>query len=252
MGVSTKIEWCDHTFNPWWGCTKVSPGCDYCYASNSSKRYGYSVWGKDAPRRFLSDAHWDEARKWNASAERSGTPARVFCGSMCDVMEERRDLADQRAKLYELIPETRWLNWLLLTKRPQNFRKFLPAVWLQSPLANVWGMATVELNVFRWRIRALAETPFVLRGLSCEPLLEDLDLRDYLASGLIHWVIAGGESGSSARGTDLACFRSLRDQCRKAGVAFFLKQITERGKKIHFTLWPEDLQVREWPLTTWK
>lgn len=224
MGATTEISWTDATFNPWWGCVNVSPACDHCYAETFSKRTGNAVWGKDAPRRFMGDKYWDGPVKWNAVAERAGKRTRVFCGSMCDVMEDRADLKPHRERLYELIQRTPWLDWLLLTKRPQNYRRFLPAAWLEKPRANVWGMTTVEANAYRWRIDALSETPFAVRGLSCEPLLENLRIEQQLQTGLIHWVIAGGESGPGARPMHPEWAQGLRDQCRAPGVAYLFKQ----------------------------
>jgi protein gp37 len=240
MGSNSSIEWTHHTFNTHWGCTKVSPACDNCYAEAFSKRVGFSdtgskfpIWGKDAERRFFGDKHWAEPLKWNRAAEKAGERKRVFCGSMCDVMEDREDLFAPRRRLYNLIEATPHLDWLLLTKRPQNFRRFLPNEWLADPRPNVWGMTTVEGSSYRWRASALAETPFVVRGLSCEPLLEDINLRQLLYTGLIHVVIAGAESGHGARRMDLNWVRSLRNQCGAAGAAFFFKQdADDRGHKI--------------------
>lgn len=224
MGATTEISWTDATFNPWWGCVNVSPACDHCYAETFSKRTGNTVWGKDAPRRLMSDKYWEGPAKWNSIAERAGRRTRVFCGSMCDVMEDRADLQPHRERLYELIQRTPWLDWLLLTKRPQNYRRFLPATWIEKPQPNVWGMTTVEANAYRWRIDALAETPFVVRGLSCEPLLEDLRIEQQLQTGLIHWVIVGGESGPGARPMHPAWAQRLREQSKSSGVAYLFKQ----------------------------
>ena len=92
MAETTAIEWTDATINFWHGCTKVGPPCDHCYAETWAKRTGNSVWGADAPRRFFGDKHWNEPRKWNARAQREGRTHRVFCASMADVFEDRRDL----------------------------------------------------------------------------------------------------------------------------------------------------------------
>ena len=88
MAEHSTIEWTDHTFNPWWGCTKVSPACDHCYAGVWAKRTGHGVWGARAPRRFLSDATWERPLRWDRVAVRSGRRMRVFCASMADVFEE--------------------------------------------------------------------------------------------------------------------------------------------------------------------
>src|SRR5262245_40013414 len=131
MAEQTAIAWCHATFNPWWGCVEVSPGCDNCYARDLAKIYGPRVWGKDAPRRFFGPKHWQEPLRWNAKAEAAGERRRVFCASMADVFEERDDqigrfLAAERFKLWNLIAATPWLDWLLLTKRPAGMRRLLP------------------------------------------------------------------------------------------------------------------------------
>lgn len=251
MGENTGIEWCHHTFNPWWGCTKVSPACDHCYAETLARRFGYSetgkhfpIWGKDAERRTMSDAYWLEPLKWNRASKRAGERRTVFCGSMCDVMEDHSPafpadawLPELRQRLYLLIEATPHLDWLLLTKRPQNFRRFLPQSWLRSPLPNVWLMTTVESQEYAWRAVELLRTPAAVRGLSCEPLLGPLDLvphlfmpdphgspADLIPHGALHWVIAGGESGPGARPSHPDWFRLLRDQCERSDTPFFFKQ----------------------------
>src|SRR5262245_42917072 len=115
MGHQSSIEWTDHTFNPWWGCTKVSPGCTYCYAETLSTRYGHTIWGPRAERRLFGDKHWQEPLKWNNTAEQIGKPARVFCASMADVFEDNHTLDLERERLWLLIGETPWLHWQLLT-----------------------------------------------------------------------------------------------------------------------------------------
>ena len=90
MARDSRIEWTDHTFNPWWGCTKVSPACDHCYAETWAKRVGFDIWSTAKPRRFLSDVYWRQPHRWNAEAEQSGRRARVFCASMADVFEWKR------------------------------------------------------------------------------------------------------------------------------------------------------------------
>src|SRR5687767_4291955 len=114
MGQNTRIEWTHHTFNPWWGCVRVSPACKNCYADSWANRLGLELWGAKAPRRFFSDSHWAEPIRWNREAQRLGVRRRVFCASMGDVFEDRRDLDSARAKLWKLIDETSSLDWLLL------------------------------------------------------------------------------------------------------------------------------------------
>lgn len=126
MARNSAIEWTDHTFNPWWGCTKVSPACDHCYAEVWAKRTGHSVWGPKAPRRQLTDNYWNEPLRWERAAESSGRRPRVFCASMADVFEWDRDLDPQRDRLWALVERTPNLDWLLLTKRPHLARRLTP------------------------------------------------------------------------------------------------------------------------------
>src|SRR3972149_10760674 len=135
VGVSgkTRIAWCDATFNPWWGCMKVSPGCAHCYAETLAHRYGHDVWGPGGDRRFFGDRHWAEPMAWWRRAVRDGVRRRVFCGSMCDVFEDGPQLYGQRARLFELIEATPDLDWLLLTKRPENIERMTPDGLVLSP-----------------------------------------------------------------------------------------------------------------------
>lgn len=247
MGEKTAVPWCHHTFNPWWGCVERSPGCDNCYARRWATRCGFKVWGLDAPRRFFGDAYWNNPLKWNAKAQAAGERRRVFVGSMCDVMEDRRDLDPARSRLFGLVAQTEWLDWLFLTKLPQNYPRFLPELWLEKPRSNVWGLTTVESQKEVWRIEELSRVNFAVRGVSYEPALGPLDLTGYLCGhdcedfGLcqinpqppgkpdcayprIDWLIAGGESGPNARPSHPDWVRKARDQCQAAKVSFFFKQ----------------------------
>jgi hypothetical protein len=132
MGKETGIAWTDATFNPWWGCQRVSPGCEHCYAEAQAKRYGHAVWGPESTtaRRFFGDKHWNEPRKWNADARAKFEVRRVFCASMADVFEDNRDLDGWRDRLWDLIEATPSLNWQLLTKRPENIARLIRPAWL--------------------------------------------------------------------------------------------------------------------------
>lgn len=244
MGKTTGIKWTDHTFNPWWGCTKVSTGCKHCYAEGfATGRMGLPIWGQDAERRFFGDEHWKEPLRWNKAAAKTGTMARVFCASMADVFEDRPDLVEPRLRLFDLIRKTPWLRWLLLTKRPENMVRLAPPWWSHGWPENVDAGATTEDQASAdERIPHLLKVPARVRFLSVEPQVGPVDLRWCLSAseerilgtaGLhtgpgISWVIQGGESGSKPRPFDLAWARSLRDQCRAAGVPYFLKQIGAR------------------------
>ena len=222
MAQNSRIEWTHHTFNPWWGCTKVSPGCDHCYAETWARRTGHNVWGHRASRRELSDNYWRQPLIWDREARQQNQRARVFCASMADVFEWRADVRHLRDRLWWLIDSTPSLDWLLLTKRPHLVARLVPWRNAEWP-ANVWLGTTVESQ--RWlerRMPYVAELSAKTRFLSCEPLLGPIDIAQW--RGSIDWIIAGGESGCNARPSDPEWFRSLRDQCKTLGVPFHFKQ----------------------------
>lgn len=259
MGKNTSISWADHTFSPWWGCQKVSPGCERCYAETFAKRVGQKVWGGDVPRRVMSEKYWLQPHRWDIEAKRRRVRRRVFCASMADVFEDRRDLDLLRGKLWDLIETTSALDWLLLTKRPENIRHMIPEAWYRTPRPNVWYGTTVENQEYaEKRIPRLLEVPAAVRFLSCEPLLGPVELgpcmqtRDaFIKSGGIHWVICGGESGHRARPMDPAWALQLLQECQRTGTAFWMKQLggtrDKRGDLSHF---PKQLQVRQIPNQT--
>lgn len=261
MSANSPIEWTDHTFNPWWGCSRVSPGCENCYAEALSVRYGHRVWGpaRTTPRRLFGRQHWEEPLKWNAAAQQQGIRRRVFCASMADVFEAHAQLEEHRLQLWSLIERTTMLDWLLLTKRPDNIRSMIPPRWLTSPQPNVWFGTSVEDNRrAKERIGVLAEVPASVRFLSCEPLLE---LLPELPLTGIDWLIVGGESGPGAREMRREWALDLLAQCRTAGVAFFFKQtgtvlaasLGIYGKGGHdLTGVPSTLRVREFPVRSKK
>lgn len=229
MAKDSAIEWTHHTFNPWWGCVKVSPGCKHCYAETWAKRLGRLLWGPRAPRRQLSDAYWRQPFAWNEEARKGRTRNRVFCASMADVFEGRRDLDHLRARLWPIIEATTHLDWLLLTKRPENVAQLAP--WKDEWPDNVWLGTTAENQ--RWadkRLPILARIPARVRFVSCEPLLGPLSLQRWVDGARrgehfpIDWVIAGGESGFHARPMNPEWTESLRDECEAGGVAFHFKQ----------------------------
>jgi protein gp37 len=251
MGETTAIEWCDHTFNPWWGCAHVSPGCVNCYAETLSKRWGNDVWGKGGSRRFFGDTHWNEPLKWNRKAEAEGVRRRVFCGSMMDVFEDRPDLISPRARLFQTISQTPHLDWLLLTKRPENSARLTPLLWAMAGWPkNIWlGTSVEDQKRADERIPKLLEIPAIIRFLSCEPLLGPVDLEPWLSQPVrtLDWVIVGGESGPKARPMDPEWARSLRDECVCPEVAFFFKQWggptpKSGGRKLDGRTWDQ------WPI----
>lgn len=229
MGENTKIEWAHHSFSTHWGCVEVagSRACGKCYAKALSHRWGYDLWGKDKPRRFFSQAHWDEPLKWDRKARAAGARHRVFSVSMGDIFEDRRDLDETRLRLFALTRLTPNLDWLLLTKRTDRILDLVPPEWRTDWPQNVWMGTTAEDNRwYRERMGHLKKVPAPVRFLSMEPLFEDVDLG--LSAGEpapMDWIISGCESGAGAAKSERAWFRSLRDQCVTAGISFFLKQM---------------------------
>ena len=226
MAKNSHIEWTHHTFNPWWGCQKVSPACDNCYAELWAKRMGHQLWGLDAPRRFFGDAHWREPLMWNEQARLNGRRERVFCASMADVFERRRDLNSERVRLWELIDNTPNLDWLLLTKRPQNVERIAP--WGKHWPVNVWlGTSIENQTLAEKRLPFLLRHPAAVRFLSCEPLLGNLNLRSWFKRKGFHpvdWIIAGGESGGGSRPMHPDWVLNILRQCQTHNVPFHFKQ----------------------------
>lgn len=260
---NSKIEWTDHTFNPWTGCTKVSDGCKNCYAEAlMDKRFGTVQWGPQGTRKRTSAANWRKPVQWNRNAasfvecdtcgwrgDKSNhcphcfgyncSPARqrVFCASLADVFEDRPELVEWRRDLVVMMEQTPNLDWLLLTKRPENVTRMIadtitidPAVWWES-MRNVWIGASVEnQEQADKRIPHLLNIPPRVRFLSMEPLLGPVDFRrvpGFNRMGLDlsgWWAIVGGESGPNARPMHPDWVRSILGQCKAAGIPFFFKQ----------------------------
>jgi protein gp37 len=223
MAQNSKIEWTDHTFNPWLGCTNVSPGCDRCYAESWSKRSGLVKWGNN-PRKRTSEGYWRAPLKWQADAARFQAMhrrrQRVFCASLADVFDNQVDPA-WRADLFALIDRTPALDWLLLTKRPQNIRKMLPKDWADGR-PNVWLGTTSEDQArydIRWKV--LCQVPAAVRFISYEPAIGPLRLSP---GPQPDWLISGGESGGKARPMQPQWVRDIIADCQKFGVAPFHKQ----------------------------
>jgi protein gp37 len=197
MSENSKIEWTDHTFNPWEGCQKVGPGCDHCYAETRNARFagGTAInWGPGALRRRTSAANWRKPIQWNAQADaffaENGRRQRVFCSSLADVFDNAVDPA-WRVDLLELIAKTPNLDWLLLTKRIGNAHAMLDDAldvlshgltkWADVPWPNVWIGATLVNQAEADRdIEKLLMTPARRRFLSIEPMLGPVDLQAWL------------------------------------------------------------------------
>ena len=218
MADGSKIEWTDATFNPWVGCTKVSPACDHCYAESWAKRAGNpELWHGE--RRRTAASNWRQPVKWNRQA--TGERKRVFCASLADVFDNEVP-AEWRRDLFDLIGETPHLTWQLLTKRIGNVEKMLPGDWGDG-WPNVWiGSTVVNQEEADRDAPKLLATPAAVRFVSAEPLLGPIDFTNI--NNLLDWIIAGGESGPGARPMHPDWVRSIRDQCAAAGVPFFFKQ----------------------------
>lgn len=259
MGKDTNIEWADHTFNPWIGCAKVSPGCKNCYAEIlMDTRYGRVEWGVNGTRVKTSPNYWKKPLAWAKEARRAGVKRRVFCASLADVFEDRPELVAWRFELFSLILQTPELDWLILTKRPENYEKVMADLYnytlkelgaptafrysqLYEKLENVWyGVSVENQEQAEKRIPALLKMPAKRHFLSCEPLLEKVDLfsaNHGLLENTVDWVIVGGESGKNARPMHPHWVMSMRDQCEFYGVKFFFKQWGE---------WVPEHQVKDW------
>jgi protein gp37 len=315
MAENSLISWTDHTWNPWRGCTKVSPACANCYAEALSIRYGLGEYKKGVPRIRTSEANWKKPYVWNkkplicnkcqnaeSDVNRSSNPicgncggemhrARVFSLSLGDWLDDEVPI-EWLADMLKVIHDTPNLDWLLLTKRPENFQRrilhagmemmgyvdgqkstlpeALPTVkdeiidgvisWskLESFPPNVWIGTTVEnQEMADKRIPELLKIPAKVRFLSCEPLLDRVWIEDWffisssmgeriVASTKIRWVIAGGESGEKRREMNMDWLRSLHDQCKMGGVAFWAKQDSGHRPGMRGRI-PDELWVQEFP-----
>jgi protein gp37 len=224
MAEHSKIEWTDHTFNPWTGCTKITPGCDHCYAESWAKRSGHVRWGNHERKRTTAD-YWKAPSIWNKNADqfelRKGHRQRVFCASLADVFDNKAKQA-WRTDLFGLIRETPRLEWLLLTKRPSNIARMLPKDW-GGGYPNVWlGMTAEDQPRFDQRWCHLASIPAVVRFVSYEPALGPLSIASEEVKP--DWLIIGGESGHGSRAMRPDWARTIVQECVTCGVAPFFKQ----------------------------
>lgn len=271
MSTNSKIQWTTHTFNPWRGCTKVSDGCKNCYAEKMSGRNPKSlgVWGQNGTRAIAAESYWKMPFAWDKAAAAADERHRVFCASLADVFEGQGTMPDNaiepvekaRSRLFGIIDRTPNLDWLLVTKRPENIPHFWPG-WIEdfgsgraaSHRKNVWLLTSVEnqetANVRIPFLKKCRDLVPVL-GLSIEPLLGPVDLKfflkhpampdfivrpgsvpvEYIPVVGIDWVIVGGESGGGARAFDVQWARSIIGQCKATRVPCFVKQL---GAKPYF------------------
>ena len=231
MSKNTKIEWCDSTFNPWLGCSPVSPACDHCYAERIARQYRMNCFGRN-PRKITTDVNWKKPLAWNRNAERAGTRQSVFCGSMCDVFEARPELIRERERLWNLVELTPALDWLILTKRPENIHTMLRSRdwYLRMPHVHI-GVTAENQKTLNERVRygvAATDAALYLQGrvfLSMEPLLGSVDISHHAKSQTLDAVIVGGESGPNARPMHPDWVRALRDQCAGGGCAVLFQAV---------------------------
>ena len=253
MSIKTAIAWTDHTFNPWWGCVKVDPGCAHCYAETFARqRLGLNIWGPNSQRRTFGEKHWREPVLWNSqSAARKPAGVRgptsdhlVFSGSMCDWAEDHPTADRIRPQLWDLIRRTPFLEWQLLTKRADRIAQCLPPTWGKG-WDNVWLGVSISEPKGLWRADALREVPAYRRFISYEPALGDISWTLNLAG--LHWIIYGGESGPGYRApADWQNWAlTLRRRCQEHDVAFFFKQSPAPRTEMGTTLAGET--VREFP-----
>lgn len=204
MARISAIEWTEATWNPWHGCTKVSPGCAHCYMYREKKRYG-----QEPAKVVRSKTTFDAPLKWKE-------PQLIFTCSWSDFFIEEAD--PWRDEAWEIIRSTPQHAYQILTKRPQRIAANLPQGW---PFENVCLGVSVENPRFYGRIEMLRKIPAFVRFLSLEPLLAPMP---HLPLAGISWVIVGGESGPGCRPMKPEWVREIRDQCARAGVPFFFKQ----------------------------
>lgn len=224
MAENTGIEWADHTWNPWFGCSKVSPACDHCYAEElMDHRYQRVVWGGDRHR--TGHSTWNDPLRWDRAAAKAGKPATVFCLSLGDIWDNDVD-PRWRRDAFAVMEKTPHLTYLLLSKRIGNAERMCSAEAANPCLPPNAAIGATMINQPEWDrdIDKLLHAGEVLGArftfASVEPMLGPIETRGRLPN----WVICGGESGRQARPMRPDWARSLRDQCQAAGVSFFFKQ----------------------------
>ena len=236
MPDRTAIEWTDATWNPVTGCTKVSPGCAYCYAESITLRFKRG--GPYLPGKATIKLHYDRLDtpgKWKS-------PRRVFVNSMGDLFHEDVPFDFVHEVFLRMAAHSRHI-YQVLTKRPERMLAYVAWNGGQEWPDHVWAGVSVENQYWAdRRIPVLTRIPSKIRFLSVEPLLKAVDLVEYLQQ--VQWVIAGGESGHRSRPMDAAWAMRIRDDCLDAGVPFFFKQWGGRynnsgGRELEGRTWDE-------------
>ncbi len=228
---NSKIQWTDHTFNPWMGCTKVSQACKFCYAEIFAERYNMVNWGEKGARRKTVASSWQKPITYNWSAKRNNTRYKVFCASLADIFDDHVSIKQEwRDEFWNLVRKTPYLDWQLLTKRPENFKKFLPADWGYG-YKNVWLGVSAETQLnYDERAKILSNTSAYIRFMSMEPLLTPIRLNHEYRN--IEWIIIGGESGTQAgiRKLDLTHVKHTIDQVKTERL--FVKQLGNKLSRV--------------------
>lgn len=265
MGKETGIKWTDSTYNSWWGCTKVGPACDHCYAEGVDKRTGENHWGHGAPRRLLSEHARNEPYRWQKKADafeaEHGRRRRVFTLSMGDLFDNEVP-DDWRMQHFATMAMCDKLEWQICTKRVSNIPKMVPAAWAPTMehgprwpkhvgvLITIVTQAEADRDVPRLlELKRRFGLPWV--GISYEPAQEFIDWMPYVDGtnygSALDWIIFGGKSGPqwNDRPFDVDWAASTLDQCVWSGCAFFFKQVAAFHPKDDMI--PPELLVREWP-----
>lgn len=279
MAEKTGIAWTDSTYNSWWGCTKVGPACDDCYAEAVDRRTGESHWGHGSPRRLLSEHARSEPYRWQKQADKffaqHGRDRRVFTLSMGDLFDNEVD-PQWRSDHMGIMEACDRLKWQICTKRISNLPKMIWPRWDRT-LGGAWPQHIGVLITVVTQAEADRDIPRLCRakrdlgipwvGISYEPAQEGIDFRRWLGErgGVIYdaaggqmdvieptgpdidWIIFGGKSGAkwNDRPFDIEWGRQTRDQCAYAGVAFFMKQVA--AFRPTDAMIPADLMIRQWP-----
>lgn len=259
MGEQTLISWTHATFNLWIGCWKIDPECKHCYAAARDHRFGGEHWGREAPRQWTSENYWKQLERWDRKAREDGVRRRVFVGSLMDwaethpVAEVQAEMNRRRSRFFEIARTTTNLDFLLLTKRIEDARKYLPWYALgcirDSAWPNIWvGTTAGTVPTLREHARELRRLHAFRRFISCEPMLEDIPRKEWnvalgpeidLGDGgmtecwPIDLLIVGAESGKERRPMQLDWVRTAREAALAHGVKFHFKQSIENGKVRH-------------------
>lgn len=253
MGEQTGISWTDHTFNGWWGCTRVSPGCENCYAESFSERPihkltdgttgALDIWGPGKPRRGFGEKHWNEPLNWNAKAGRDGVIRRMFCFSMADIFDVDAP-AGQLDRFWDLCRATPRLVKQLLTKRADGYMRLMPKDLMKDPM--IWkGITAEDQDWYMKRAPQVAHLPGIW-WVSYEPALGPL--HTFGPWPAPHWLVFGGETGRQFRPTKQEWAERARELCELRGTRFFMKQMSATTPDRAKALIPAHLNIQQFPV----